>query len=424
MPDGSEEAGFNLKNLHRGYEIIMDLLDHISIQDWLKIQNSFTKLRDCYFPKSDLIDLDINAKIIDAVQIINENNLAFIALSTNEKSQLLGLISTQDVITFLVDNYKGEIDFYSSHFTMIERSTNNVSHCQRNQHLVKASYMDPLVDVLKKMRDNHVSTVFVERSYQHKESKKEVTETVGMVFLTDLMYLFRQVNFFEILQQPVIHFVMHLNGSEEDLAQFEDRMRRQGYNLGDVFNNLNLSNQGESKDSASHRESKHAEEERNANDADDKMDGDGDGDDKDGEEEFFNFHPKQTEKLYQKKKTLRGNQLDFDRKQDEDDSVKNSNQGIEGRNLQIDSLFGRIFGIERVHILNKNDRLQDVIEKISIIPENKLVFVENTTVLAKDGVQDTGNGLNQDSDEEDNQLYQVRNILTLGDLLTYLCPSQ
>lgn len=39
-----------------------------------------------YYPKSDLIDLDINAKILDAVQIINENNLAFIALSTNEKS--------------------------------------------------------------------------------------------------------------------------------------------------------------------------------------------------------------------------------------------------------------------------------------------------------------------------------------------------
>lgn len=92
--------------------------------------------------------------------------------------------------------------------------------------MVKASYMDPLIDVLKKMRDNHVSTVFIERTYQHKESKSEVTETVGMVFLTDLMYLFRQVNFFEILQQPVIHFVMHLNGSEDDMAQFEQRMLR------------------------------------------------------------------------------------------------------------------------------------------------------------------------------------------------------
>jgi hypothetical protein len=34
------------------------------------------------------------------------------------------------------------------------------------------------------------------------------------------------VNAFEILKQPVMHFVMHLNGSEEDLAQFEERLKR------------------------------------------------------------------------------------------------------------------------------------------------------------------------------------------------------
>ena len=167
-----------------------------------------------------------------------------------------------------------------------------------------------------------------------------------------------------------------------------------------------------------------------ANDADDKMDGgdkalrvqsseykpafsgqmvegDGDGDDKDGEEEFFNFHPQQNDKLYSKKKTVRGNQLDVDRNKqhDEDDSARNSNQGLQGSNLQIDSLFGRIFGIERVHILSKYDKLHDVIEKISIIPENKLVFVENTTVVVgKEGAGGGGGfgGLNQESDEEDN----------------------
>ena len=45
--------------------------------------------------------------------------------------------------------------------------------------------------------------------------------------------------------------------------------------------------------------------------------------------------------------------------------------------LQIDSLFGKIFGIERMHILKKTDRLQDVIEKIAIVPEHKLVYVED-----------------------------------------------
>ena len=44
--------------------------------------------------------------------------------------------------------------------------------------------------------------------------------------------------------------------------------------------------------------------------------------------------------------------------------------------FQIDDLFGKIFGIERVHVMKKSDKLQDVIEKISIVPENKLVYIE------------------------------------------------
>lgn len=149
------------------------------------------------------------------------------------------------------------------------------------------------------------------------------------------------------------------------------------------------------------------------------MDGDNDTDDKDDDEGFFNFHPQLNDKLMTKKKTQRSTVPDsskfVDRNQNDDDSL--GDQGADGRNLQIDQLFGRIFGIERVHILNKNDRLQDVIEKISIIPENKLVYVENTPI--NNGQKD-----NNDSDEDGNYAYQVRNILTLGDLLLYLCPSQ
>lgn len=39
---GQEDNGNNLRNLHRGYELILELFDRISIQDWLKIQNNFT----------------------------------------------------------------------------------------------------------------------------------------------------------------------------------------------------------------------------------------------------------------------------------------------------------------------------------------------------------------------------------------------
>ena len=209
------------------------MFDQISIQDWLKIQRSLTHLHNYHFQDSELIDLDINSKILDAVQIINDNNFNVIALATNERSQLQGLISTHDVITFLVNNYKGEVDFFGQNFTMIEKSTNNVSHCSRNQNLVKAFHMDTLYEVLKKMRDNRVSNVIIERNYRCKETQRDITETVGVVFLTDLMYLMRQANFHEILTQPVIMFVMQLNGSDEDRSHFEDRIRKQGYDLGD-----------------------------------------------------------------------------------------------------------------------------------------------------------------------------------------------
>jgi pyoverdine/dityrosine biosynthesis protein Dit1 len=54
-----------------------------------------------------------------------------------------------------------------------------------------------------------------------------------------------------------------------------------------------------------------------------------------------------------------------------------ANFNFDDKELQIDSLFGKIFGIERMHILKKTDRLQDVIEKIAIVPEHKLVYVED-----------------------------------------------
>lgn len=39
---------------------------------------------------------------------------------------------------------------------------------------------------------------------------------MGILFLNDLMYLLKQLNFADILTQPVINFVMNLNGTEED----------------------------------------------------------------------------------------------------------------------------------------------------------------------------------------------------------------
>ena len=73
--------------------------------------------------------------------------------------------------------------------------------------------------------------------------------------------------------------------------------------------------------------------------------------------------------------------------------------------FQIEELFGKVFGIERVQLLHKTDRLQDVIEKLQLIPESKLIYAEENHTLPEDAS------------------YTVHNTLTLGDLLTYLCPS-
>ena len=44
--------------------------------------------------------------------------------------------------------------------------------------------------------------------------------------------------------------------------------------------------------------------------------------------------------------------------------------------MQIENLFGKIYGIERVLLMKKSDALKEVIEKITLIPESKLLYVD------------------------------------------------
>jgi hypothetical protein len=70
----------------RGFELIMKVIDQITLQDWVKVEKSMTNKFNYHFQKSELIDLEITAKIMESVEIINENNFNVIALATNEKS--------------------------------------------------------------------------------------------------------------------------------------------------------------------------------------------------------------------------------------------------------------------------------------------------------------------------------------------------
>ena len=105
-------------NQMRGFELISKILDLITLEDWHKVQRNMGYKHIYHYQKSELIDLDINAQISEAIKIINENNFNQIALTTNEKSQLQGLINIPDIITFLVNNYKGDLDFYVHPFSI------------------------------------------------------------------------------------------------------------------------------------------------------------------------------------------------------------------------------------------------------------------------------------------------------------------
>ena len=70
--------------------------------------------------------------------------------------------------------------------------------------------------------------IAVERTFTSKTNQQDVSETVGIVFLNDLMYILRQINFAEILKQPVMNFVMNLNGTDEDRKAFKHRVSQEG----------------------------------------------------------------------------------------------------------------------------------------------------------------------------------------------------
>lgn len=69
--------------------------------------------------------------------------------------------------------------------------------------------------------------------------------------------------------------------------------------------------------------------------------------------------------------------------------------------MQIEDLFGKIFGIERVLLMKKSDTLKEVIEKITLIPESKLLYVDIELCCPK-----------------------VKNMLALSDLFAYIATNK
>lgn len=83
-----------------------------------------------------MADIEINSKIQDVVDMIIENYSSVIGFSTNENSQLQGMVHSKDILEFLLNNYNGDIDIFKRKFRKYENS-NDISHFTENQYLVR-----------------------------------------------------------------------------------------------------------------------------------------------------------------------------------------------------------------------------------------------------------------------------------------------
>jgi len=66
--------------------------------------------------------------------------------------------------------------------------------------------------------------MIIERTFVHPQTQTDRSETVGILFLNDLMYILKQLNFHEILTKPVINFVIGLNGTDADREAYKERV--------------------------------------------------------------------------------------------------------------------------------------------------------------------------------------------------------
>ena len=97
---------------------------------------------------------------------------------------------------FLVENYTGsDLSIFEEPLSSFDLAHHNLFPSY--QKLVIARDTDSLFSVLKKMRDNRVSCVPIEKLIP--SSGNHTGRTVGLAFLTDLMFLLRLPNFYKHL---------------------------------------------------------------------------------------------------------------------------------------------------------------------------------------------------------------------------------
>ncbi len=149
---------------------------------------------------------------------MNDNGLSFLAILNQEKSTLQGFVNYSEIMNFLVENYTGnDLSIFEEPLTNFDLTHHNLFPSY--QKLVMARDSDSLYSVLKKMRDNRVSCIPIEKTVHPDDP--HTTKTVGLAFLTDIMFLLRIPDFWKYLDEPVLKFVMELNGLDEDFDHGE-----------------------------------------------------------------------------------------------------------------------------------------------------------------------------------------------------------
>lgn len=132
-----------------------------------------------------------------------------------DRTLMQGYVTQGDIMRFLVDFYNGDTGFFEKNIKFFE---NNQDHLfPKFSRVYWAKDSDTLLTVLKMMREHKIAAVPIEKSVNGDTDGK--TYTVGISFLSDLMFLFKLPHFYQYLNLPAINLVQQLNqidSSEEE----------------------------------------------------------------------------------------------------------------------------------------------------------------------------------------------------------------
>lgn len=282
--------------------------------------------------------------LFEVWKVLNDNSLKMIALlntpyTSQAKTSIFvqGVVSKADLLNYFVNNYDGDIEPFEIPFKETEFSQMHIEfnftfqETGHHTNLRNACYKDTLYTVLKKMVDYKISIIPIT------ETSDPASKLVGFYYLNDVYYLLRTGHFYMLDRQvldmlKVLYkgesFTRVVNSSgdtgEFDLSQPTD----QGVMSNDE-ETLNISDQ-EMEQCQSQQDQSECSGRSNSIDQ-------------------VNFQPITTETL-----------------------TKRASLTLPDRE---DLIYQAVYGIERVMIFDESDTIRNVMEKIAVAPERKVIAI-------------------------------------------------